>query len=44
VSQIVAISEEENIHAAHASLHVVMRKIGNGAWSLNIEPLNFELP
>jgi len=38
------ISGEENIDAAHASLRVVMRKIGNGAWSLNIEPLNFELP
>jgi hypothetical protein len=21
-----------------------MRKIGNGVWSLNVEPLNFELP
>jgi len=38
------ISGEENIDAAHASLHDVMRKIGNGAWSLNVEPLNFEPP
>jgi hypothetical protein len=27
-----------------ASLHDVMRKIGNGVWSLNVELLNFELP
>ena len=33
-----------NIHPAHASLHDVMRTIGNGVWSLNVEPLNFELP
>jgi hypothetical protein len=25
---------------AQASLHDVMRKIGNGVWSLNVEPLN----
>ncbi len=24
----------------HASLHDVMRKIGNEVWSLNVEPLN----
>jgi hypothetical protein len=29
---------------AHASLHDVMRKIWNGVWSLNVEPLNFEPP
>ena len=23
---------------------IVMRKIGKGVWSLNVEPLNFELP
>jgi hypothetical protein len=23
---------------------IVMRKIGNGVWSLNVEPSNFELP
>jgi len=38
------ISAEENIYPAHASLHDVMRKIGNGVCSLNVEPLNFELP
>jgi hypothetical protein len=38
------ISGEENIHPARAWLHDAMRKIGNGVWSLNVEPLNFELP
>ena len=27
-----------------ASLDHMMRKIGNGVWLLNVEPLNFELP
>jgi hypothetical protein len=37
-------SRQEKIQPAHASLHDVMRKITNGLWSLNVEPLNFELP
>jgi hypothetical protein len=32
------------IPPAHASLRDVMRKIGNGLWSLNVERLNLELP
>jgi len=31
-------------HPAHASLHDAVRKIGNRVWSLNVEPLNIELP